>query len=175
MGAHWAWLGYNSVDALVAEARRSVAGQTALMARYIEKAGLTAALRRGDWTAFARGYNGPDYKRHGYDRKIAMAYARYRRTAAGSGSPPAAGILARGASGSEVVDLQTLLVAAGHAVVRDGVYGLATEQAVMRFQAARGLAADGVAGPLTMAALSDALSARGWWRRLAAWCGRVWD
>ena len=36
----------------------------------------------------------------------------------------------------------------------DGRYGLRTEQAVTRFQAGHGLQADGVAGPLTLAALS---------------------
>jgi peptidoglycan hydrolase-like protein with peptidoglycan-binding domain len=36
----------------------------------------------------------------------------------------------------------------------DGLYGLRTEQAVVRFQAARGLLVDGIAGPLTLAALS---------------------
>jgi hypothetical protein len=84
MGAHWAWLGYADVDALVAEARGGVAGQIRLMARYIEKAGLAAAVRRRDWEAFARGYNGPRYRRHGYHRKIAAAYHRFR---AESGEP----------------------------------------------------------------------------------------
>jgi hypothetical protein len=84
MGAHWAWLGYADVDALVAEARGSVAGQIRLMARYIDKAGLAAAVRRRDWEAFARGYNGPQYRRHGYHRKIAAAYHRFR---AESGEP----------------------------------------------------------------------------------------
>ncbi|HEY4192201.1 MAG TPA: N-acetylmuramidase domain-containing protein, partial [Mesorhizobium sp.] len=57
MGAHWAWLGYASVDALVAEARSGVAGQARLMALYIDKAGLAEALRNHDWIAFAKGYN----------------------------------------------------------------------------------------------------------------------
>jgi hypothetical protein len=78
MGAHWAWLGYADVEKLVAEARGSIAGQIRLMARYIEKAGLAAAVRRRDWDAFARGYNGPQYRRHGYHRKIAAAYHRFR-------------------------------------------------------------------------------------------------
>jgi hypothetical protein len=43
MGAHWAWLGFDSVDALVEEARSGAAGQARLMARYIEKAGLAEA------------------------------------------------------------------------------------------------------------------------------------
>jgi hypothetical protein len=84
MGAHWAWLGYADVHALVSEARGGVAGQVRLMARYIEKAGLAAAVRSRDWEAFARGYNGPQYRRHGYHRKIAAAYHRFR---AESGEP----------------------------------------------------------------------------------------
>ncbi|RUM97503.1 N-acetylmuramidase family protein [Pseudaminobacter arsenicus] len=84
MGAHWRWLGYQDVDALVAEARSGVAGQIRLMMRYIEKSGLTAAINRRDWEGFARGYNGPDYKRGGYDTKIAAAYEKYRARYGGS-------------------------------------------------------------------------------------------
>ena len=76
MGAHWAWLDYASVDALVAEAGGGVSGQIRLMARYVDKAGLAPTLRGLDWEAFARGYNGPQYKRFGYHVKIAAAYAR---------------------------------------------------------------------------------------------------
>jgi hypothetical protein len=79
MGAHWAWLGYGSVADLVAEACDGVAGQTRLMLRYIDKAGLAAALRRHDWHAFARGYNGPAYARNAYHSKMAEAYARHAR------------------------------------------------------------------------------------------------
>ena len=80
MGAHWAWLGYADVDALVAEARSGVGGQVRLMARYIGKAGLAPSLRDRDWAAFARGYNGPNYWQTGYHTKIAAAYQRYRNT-----------------------------------------------------------------------------------------------
>jgi N-acetylmuramidase len=80
MGAHWAWLDYASVEALADEARNSVAGQARLMARYIAKAGLRAALIGRDWHAFARGYNGPTYRRFGYHTKIAAAYKRHAAT-----------------------------------------------------------------------------------------------
>ena len=77
MGAHWKWLDYGSVDALVAEARPGGAGQIVLMVRYIDKAGLLAALRARDWATFARLYNGPAYARYAYDKKMAAAYQKH--------------------------------------------------------------------------------------------------
>lgn len=82
MGAHWAWLGFADVEALVAEARSGFEGQLRLMLRYIDKAGLAPALRGRDWAAFARGYNGPGYRRNAYDRKLAAAYRRHAGLAA---------------------------------------------------------------------------------------------
>lgn len=82
MGAHWAWLGFANVDALVAEARSGIEGQLRLMLRYVDKAGLAPALRRRDWATFARGYNGPGYRRNAYDRKLATAYRRHAGQAA---------------------------------------------------------------------------------------------
>jgi len=90
MGAHWAWLGYASIDAFVDEARSSVAGQARLMARFIDKSGLAPALNRKDWEAFARGYNGPAYKRNAYHTKLAAAYARYAETPANKVGPSTA-------------------------------------------------------------------------------------
>ncbi|RJG44046.1 N-acetylmuramidase family protein [Mesorhizobium sp. DCY119] len=97
MGTHWAWLGFANVEALVRQARSGVAGQTRLMERYIEKSGLVPAIRRHDWDAFARGYNGPDYKRHAYHTKIAAAYKRYRasETANATAASPSGGAPAR--------------------------------------------------------------------------------
>ena len=77
MGAHWKWLGYGSVDALVTQARSGLAGQIELMARYIEKAGLIKVLQSRDWATFARNYNGPAYAKYGYDRKMAAAFERH--------------------------------------------------------------------------------------------------
>ncbi|MBD0414429.1 N-acetylmuramidase family protein [Oryzicola mucosus] len=77
MGAHWSWLGYDSIDAFMAEARSGAAGQARLMIRFIKKNGLDAALRRHDWEAFARSYNGPGYKANGYHTKMAAAYKSY--------------------------------------------------------------------------------------------------
>lgn len=87
MGAHWNWLGFKSVTEMVNLCRRDVAGQVEVMARYIDKAGLSTSLRDKDWTAFARGYNGPGYRKNGYHTKIEAAFKRY--SAAGPATPSA--------------------------------------------------------------------------------------
>jgi zinc D-Ala-D-Ala carboxypeptidase len=61
-------------------------------------------------------------------------------------------ILDTGASGADVRQLQIRVAgypAYGSVLAIDGVYGAATKAAVGRFQAAYGLADDGIAGPLT--------------------------
>jgi hypothetical protein len=171
MGAHWAWLGYASVEAMVAEARDSVAGQARLMARYIVKAGLREALIAGDWDRFAHGYNGPNYRRNRYHTRLAAAY---RRHAGGRGSAPSkngdGGLLRRGDRGNAVRNLQDALSAAGYPLDADGAFGPLTEAAVRAFQRDRDVTADGIAGPQTMAALRNALSLGArlalWWRRM---------
>ena len=68
--------------------------------------------------------------------------------------------LRRGAENDPAVvtQLQEALTAAGYEPgAADGTYGRATEAAVVAFQEANGLSADGVVGPETAAALNDAL------------------
>ncbi|MCO5059658.1 MAG: N-acetylmuramidase domain-containing protein [Rhizobiaceae bacterium] len=155
MGANWKSLNYASVDALVNAARSGVDGQIDMMARFIEVNGLTGALKRRDWAAFARGYNGPAFAKHGYHTKLKAAYERYikRLRAAPAAAPSAAGMLRLGSSGARVRELQHLLVRAGYSLKVDGDYGPATHDAVRAFQERNGLEVDGVAGPLTVAAL----------------------
>jgi hypothetical protein len=67
--------------------------------------------------------------------------------------------LSPGATGSEVKNLQESLKALGYDPgTIDGNYGPSTESAVSKFQAANGLATDGVVGPETLAKLQQALS-----------------
>lgn len=154
MGAHWAWLGYDSIDALVEEARSGASGQLRLMASYIAKAGLADALRRHDWVAVARGYNGPAFAKNNYDGKLARAYARHAADISGSKSKSAAtGLLKQGSRGEAVRTLQIALLAAGHALTIDGIFGPATERSVRAFQARHHLVVDGIVGPATIAAL----------------------
>lgn len=183
MGAHWSWLGFADVDALVAEARSGAAGQVKLMARYIDKAGLRDALDRHDWDAFAHGYNGPGYRKNAYHTKLAAAYRRHK--AGGTLEPQPAGsgatteLLANGSLGEPVSALQQALSALGYPLRVDGHFGEDTETALKAFQRDHGLPADGIAGPMTRGAMAKALplgaAGGGWWkdgwRRLAGWFG----
>jgi hypothetical protein len=67
--------------------------------------------------------------------------------------------LRSGARGEEVKSVQEILTRLRYAPgAIDGVYGGRTEDAVIRFQKAHGLYADGIVGPTTWAALQSALA-----------------
>ena len=62
-------------------------------------------------------------------------------------------VLAKGASGEQVMVLQRLLNAAGYQVSLDGQFGPITSRAVKAFQRRRSLLPDSVVGPTTWRAL----------------------
>lgn len=157
MGAHWAWLGYGSVDDLVAEARNGVGGQVRLMVRFIRKAGLEQAIGARDWARFARGYNGPAYKKNRYDTKMAAAYRRYRKQNLSDSNGGDSKDLRRGAKGPAVTELQRKLTALGYPLTVDGDFGAATHRAVRQFQRQNGLAHNGIACSSTGKAIDRAL------------------
>lgn len=57
---------------------RTEGDQLEAFVRFVEGRGLKGALQRGDWAAFARGYNGTAYRANKYDERLAAAYARRR-------------------------------------------------------------------------------------------------
>jgi murein DD-endopeptidase MepM/ murein hydrolase activator NlpD len=61
---------------------------------------------------------------------------------------PSARTIKIGSRGAEVKYLQNRL-----GILADGIFGLGTRRAVIAFQKARGLAADGIVGPRTWAAI----------------------
>jgi N-acetylmuramoyl-L-alanine amidase len=67
----------------------------------------------------------------------------------------AAALSRQGSTGAQVRQIQQRLIALGYLPQggADGVYGAQTESAVRRFQQARGISADGVAGVVTLTAL----------------------
>lgn len=78
MGYHWQTLGYDSIEAFVAEMKRSEAAQLEAFCRFIEADPvLDKALKARKWAAFAERYNGADYKANLYDVKLARAYDRH--------------------------------------------------------------------------------------------------
>lgn len=178
MGSHWQWLGYGSADALVAEARKGVVGQVELMARFIEKSGLDAALRKRDWSTFARRYNGPAYRKNRYDTKMRDAYRRYRKLSLGPVLPGAvketdedSSILKFGSRGKAVKKLQETLNTKGYMLKADGLFGLKTDRMLRQFQVANGLEETGVAGEREMLLLerrsrSVQMTTAGWLDRL---------
>jgi hypothetical protein len=46
--------------------------------RFVVGRSLKGALQRGDWAAFAKGYNGTAYRENKYDTRLAAAYAKRR-------------------------------------------------------------------------------------------------
>ena len=170
MGANWRALGYGSVGELVAEARSGAGGQVAVMARFIRANGLAGALRRRDWRAFARAYNGPAYARNAYDARMARAYARWARVddralnaraidpapidaptadATGARASPRSHPRSRPPSRPHPQPRSTSAPASPPPLLRRGARG----EAVASLQRALGVAADGAFGPVTEATL----------------------
>jgi hypothetical protein len=152
MGANWKDLGFFSIEAFVKEVRKSFVGQISVMVKFIKVNKLDAALRRLDWSAFARGYNGPAYRQNQYDTKMAKAYIKH----GGTKSIPtaASGYLRLGSKGPGVREIQGLLVIAGHELKIDGDFGPSTDRVIKEFQTKNKLNPDGIVGPKTQEALN---------------------
>jgi hypothetical protein len=138
--------GFGNVEDFCAAMCRSEDDQLGAFVAFVTASHLDDELRRQDWSGFARGYNGPDFRKNRYDQKLATAYAFHAKVAprAAAGSR----ILKMGDAGADVAHLQERL-----GIAADGDFGPATRQAVMDFQRDHGLTADGTAGPRTLAAL----------------------
>ncbi len=66
-----------------------------------------------------------------------------------------------GSTGEAVKGVQTLLVKNGRSVAVDGIFGSGTKSAVVNFQSAHGLTADGIVGPATWEHLVGSASSGG--------------
>lgn len=78
-GFNWRTCRCGSVDEFVMKMSRSERDQLDLFAAFITGRGLVRYLKNHDWDAFSLRYNGPSYKKRGYDSKLAKAYARFSR------------------------------------------------------------------------------------------------
>lgn len=76
MGFNYALCGHANVLDFEVAMCRSFLTQLESFGRFLESANLTRHLRAGDWAAFARGYNGPAFERHGYHTRLQDAYLK---------------------------------------------------------------------------------------------------
>lgn len=78
MGFNHRACGFDTVQAFVREMVRGDRGQLLAFAAFVKaNPAMLAALRAGDWSAFARLYNGPAYAQHAYDQKLKAAHGRW--------------------------------------------------------------------------------------------------
>ncbi|MCL2029027.1 MAG: N-acetylmuramidase family protein [Deltaproteobacteria bacterium] len=79
MGFNWKVCGFQSLQQFINAMYRDEAAHLGAALGFLRGAGLMAALKRQDWAAFARGYNGPGYAANQYDAKLARAYDEAKR------------------------------------------------------------------------------------------------
>lgn len=129
------------------------------------------AAKRGDWraaaellkttrvTAKGKRLAGLVSRRADEAELIAIGDYTIGRPRAAAADPMDDGMLVRGERGEAVRRLQADLQAAGFYTdgTLDDVFGPGTEAAVMAFQRSAGLRDDGYAGPMTLAALAEAV------------------
>ncbi len=152
MGFNHRAAGYASAGDMVEAFCDSEAAGLEAMIRFIESEGLDDELRRHDWSAFARGYNGAGYATHGYHTKLAAAFKRWQ--AIPDTLAPTYPKIGLGSRGAPVRTAQELLLARGFDPKGvDGIYGAGTKAAAIAFQKSAGLAQDGIIGPATWATL----------------------
>ncbi|MCH7317940.1 N-acetylmuramidase domain-containing protein [Acinetobacter sp. ANC 5659] len=71
MGENWQDLGYSSIQEFVNQMQTNESLQLEAFIRFIEtKKGLLQALQKEDWDTVFRLYNGPNYKKLGYEAKF---------------------------------------------------------------------------------------------------------
>lgn len=144
MGFNAALTRFVTPDGMIAAMADREDAQLQAMADFLVARHLDRPLARRDWTAFARGYNGPSYKKNQYDARLGAAYATFK-------AGPLPDLAVRQA--------QMLLTFLGFAPgVIDGVLGKRTRSAVVLFRQQQGLGtSDSVTGAL-LAALSQTVA-----------------
>lgn len=75
MGGNYKQAGYDNVEDYVADMKASEGKQLDAFVNYVQGSpGLEKALQDKDWAAFAKGYNGKNYKDYNYDTRLENAY-----------------------------------------------------------------------------------------------------
>ena len=77
-GFNYKQCGCKSVEEMVGKICESEFSQLEMFAVFVRNSGMLDALRKKDWAAFARKYNGPSYAKRGYHTRMAKEYAKYK-------------------------------------------------------------------------------------------------
>ena len=75
MGFNHEAAGYNTVEAFVHAQGTGEQAQLDSFVAFVKANGLVSAMKKLDYAAFARRYNGPNYAENKYDEKLARAFA----------------------------------------------------------------------------------------------------
>lgn len=79
LGENYAICGAPSPWSFAWRQAQTEADQLEAFVLFVEGCGLTRALQRGDWAAFAKGYNGTAYRENKYDERLEAAFAKRSR------------------------------------------------------------------------------------------------
>jgi len=125
MGFNHKMVGFEDVESMVAAMQESEDQQLLAVSRFLKANRLDRALRKHDWVAVARAYNGRAYAKHKYDVRLAAAYQMFT-----------AGLT----QDVEVRRAQLLLTYLGYAPRGvDGLHGKFSRSAVVKFRQDNGM------------------------------------
>ncbi len=124
MGFNYKVAGFTALDIMVEDMVKDENAQLLAMANFIKGNNQAGALQRRNWVAFARGYNGPEFKKNDYDTRLAAAHAKFKTIL------PDLGLRAAQAA---------LLYLGYDPGPIDGIRGRRTRSALMQFQERFGL------------------------------------
>lgn len=79
LGLNWKMLGYSSLQSFINAAYRSEDDHLEMFVRYISINNLVQYIKTKNWAKFAAKYNGKNYKKFGYDVKMAKAYEVFKK------------------------------------------------------------------------------------------------
>ena len=140
LGQNFALAGFANVESMVAAMIDSEGAQLDAFQAFLRSTHLAGHLQTEDWPAFARGYNGVNYRRYCYDTQLAAAYQLLS-----SGPLPDLDLRAA----------QLYLTLRGYSLGGvDGILGPHTVAAIRAFQSSAGLPQTGQLDSQTMAALT---------------------
>ena len=79
MGFNFSLCDFKNVEDFYTAMTTSEGTQLKAFCCFIKAANLDGHLRKHRWANFARGYNGPEYAKNKYDKKLAAAYAKHSK------------------------------------------------------------------------------------------------